>query len=133
EQLLGIPASTLTRRLKLLCKQGLLARTRYQAHPPRDEYVLTDKGRDLLPVLLTMAVWGNRWLAPKGAPLLPFDAQSGDELSPIVIDKQTGRELVPGSVAIGVGPGASKSLRKSMPTPRPFGARRAAHTQESER
>jgi DNA-binding HxlR family transcriptional regulator len=64
EQRLGIPPTTLTRRLSLLCKHGILARKRYQAHPPRDEYVLTDKGNDLRPVVLALAVWGNRWLMP---------------------------------------------------------------------
>ena len=38
-------------------------------HPPRNEYVLTDKGRDLWPVLTAMREWGDRWAAPDGAPL----------------------------------------------------------------
>src|SRR5438045_578321 len=56
---LGIAPSTLTRRLKRLCKHGLLRRRRYQSHPPRDEYELTDKGWDLLPAVLALGAWGN--------------------------------------------------------------------------
>ncbi len=65
EQRLGIPPTTLTRRLGLLCKHGILSRRRYQAHPPRDEYVLTDKGHDVRPIVLALADWGNRWLMPE--------------------------------------------------------------------
>jgi DNA-binding HxlR family transcriptional regulator len=117
EQRLEIPASTLTRRLKLLCEQGLMVRTRYRAHPPRDEYKLTDKGRDLLPVLLSMAAWGNRWLAPKGPPLVTVDAETGAEVEPVLVDRRSGRRLAAGDVALVPGPGASKRLRQLMVQP----------------
>lgn len=124
EQRLDIPASTLTRRLKLLCDQGMMARTRYQENPPRDEYKLTDKGRDVLPVLLSMAAWSNRWLAPDGAPLLMVDAESGAELEPVLVDRKSGRRLAAGSVALTPGPGASKLLRQRLVSPVVLGARR---------
>jgi hypothetical protein len=38
-----------------------MERRRYQEHPPRAEYVLTDKGKDLLDVLLALWRWGDRW------------------------------------------------------------------------
>jgi DNA-binding HxlR family transcriptional regulator len=57
---LGVARNVLAARLKALVAHGVLARQPYSEHPPRFEYVLTAKGRDLSPVLLTMAAWGDR-------------------------------------------------------------------------
>jgi DNA-binding HxlR family transcriptional regulator len=123
EERLGIATSTLTRRLGALCDQGLLARRRYQENPPRDEYVLTEKGLDFLPVLLSLAAWGNRWLAPGGAPIVPVDMQTGNPVDPIVIDRRTSRPLRPGHVGLTAGPGASKALRRDLAQPVMLGRR----------
>ena len=56
-------------RLNRLVDAGILVRVPYQDHPPRSEYRLTEKGRDLWAVLNTMRQWGDRWAAPNGAPL----------------------------------------------------------------
>ena len=61
---LGISSSLLTSRLKRLVANGLLERRQYQEHPPRHEYVLTDLGRSLRPVIVALAAWGNARLAP---------------------------------------------------------------------
>jgi DNA-binding HxlR family transcriptional regulator len=66
---LGISRNILTNRLTGLVAAGVLDKVPYQDHPPRHEYRLTDKGRDLWPVLTTMREWGDRWAAPNGAPL----------------------------------------------------------------
>lgn len=120
EERLGAPASTLTRKLKQLCERGLLRRVRYRERPPRDEYLLSDKGRDLLPVLLALATWGNRWLAPNGAPLVLVDATTGEPVEPVICDRRTRRPLALGSVAIAPGPGASSELQRALPRPVPF-------------
>src|SRR5215471_9722075 len=49
----GISPNTLSARLKTLEDHGLVERRFYEDHPPRAEYVLTEKGRDLRPVLQT--------------------------------------------------------------------------------
>lgn len=68
---LGIGRNILTQRLATLIDHGLLRRERYQENPPRDEYRLTDKGRDVFPVLAAMASWGEKWLTgPEGTPLI---------------------------------------------------------------
>lgn len=121
EERLGAPASTLTRKLRQLCERGLLRRVRYRERPPRDEYLLSDKGRDLLPVLLALAAWGNRWLAPDGAPLVLVDVTSGDPVDPVMCDRRTLLPLVLGGVAIVPGPGASRELQRALPLPVPFG------------
>ena len=119
---LGIAPNTLARRLSLLCEQGLLERERYQEHPPRDEYELTAKGLDLLPVLLALATWGNRWLAPNGAPIVPIDRVTGLRIDPVLVDERTAKPIRPGAVALGAGPGASKSLRAALREPLVLGA-----------
>jgi DNA-binding HxlR family transcriptional regulator len=63
---LPIAPTTLTRKLEALVAHDLLARVTYQDHPPRDAYRLTAKARELLPVLIALGEWGNRWLAPDG-------------------------------------------------------------------
>src|SRR5579875_726707 len=47
-------------------EEGLLERRRYSERPPRDEYVLTEVGRDFRPVLWALLAWGNRHFAPEG-------------------------------------------------------------------
>lgn len=122
EQRLEVPPSTLTRKLRQLCERGLLQKLRYREHPPRDEYLLSEKGRDLLPVLLALAAWGNRWLAPDGAPLVLVDGKTGEPVDPIPCDALTRRPLVIGEVAIAAGPGASRGLRAALPAPVLLGA-----------
>lgn len=65
---LGIARNVLTDRLNKLVDQGVLERRLYQEGPRRFEYRLTPKGRDLLPVLLAMMQWGDRWEAEGDEP-----------------------------------------------------------------
>lgn len=121
EERLGIPPTTLSRRLKALCEHELLVRRRYEERPPRDEYELTAKGTDLMPVLLSLATWGNRWLAPEGLSILPVEASTGRPLDPVLVDRRTRRELKVGRVALKAGPVAGKPLRQALTPPRLFG------------
>jgi DNA-binding HxlR family transcriptional regulator len=57
----GAPRSVLSSRLSRLHDAGVVRRRRYSDRPPRDEYVLTDAGSDLAPVLLALKQWGDRW------------------------------------------------------------------------
>jgi DNA-binding HxlR family transcriptional regulator len=56
----GISPNTLSARLKRLEDAGIIERQMYAEHPPRAEYVLTDKGRELGPVLKALRAWGER-------------------------------------------------------------------------
>jgi len=66
---LGISRNILSERLDHLVDKGVLERVPYQEHPVRYDYRLTDKGRDLWPVLNAMRQFGDRWQAPEGAPV----------------------------------------------------------------
>jgi DNA-binding HxlR family transcriptional regulator len=60
----GAPRASLVARLRDLEQSGLVARRRYSEHPPRDDYVLTEAGRDLAPVLRELRLWGERHAPP---------------------------------------------------------------------
>src|SRR4029079_10721833 len=64
---LGIAPNILARRLNALVESGLLERRRYSERPSRDEYLLTERGRDFRTVVLALLAWGNRHFAPEGA------------------------------------------------------------------
>jgi DNA-binding HxlR family transcriptional regulator len=56
---LGIPRAVLAARLQTLTTEGILEKRRYQDSPPRDEYVLTDRGIALWPTLRSLGLWGR--------------------------------------------------------------------------
>ncbi|MET9447302.1 winged helix-turn-helix transcriptional regulator [Streptomyces cinerochromogenes] len=56
---LGIPRAVLSARLRTLTEEGVLEKRRYQESPPRDEYVVTERGAALWPVLRALGHWGR--------------------------------------------------------------------------
>src|SRR4249920_4238860 len=75
---LDIAPNMLTRRLNALVESGLLERRPYSEHPPRYEYLLTERGRDFRPVLWALLAWGNRHFAPEGASVIVVDTETGE-------------------------------------------------------
>ena len=65
---LGTTRHRLSARLGKLVAHGILERVRYEERPPRFEYRLTEKGRDLYPVVVSLTRWGDRWMAGKSGP-----------------------------------------------------------------
>jgi len=109
---LGIAPNMLARRLEALVEAGLLARRRYSERPPRDEYVLTERGRDFRPVLLALMAWGNRHFAPEGASVLLLDARTGAVADPIIVDRVTGRPITSSDHVLAAGPAAPARTRQ---------------------
>jgi DNA-binding HxlR family transcriptional regulator len=91
-QSLGIAPNILTRRLAALVESGMLEKRRYSAKPPRDEYVLTGKGRDFLPVLAILSAWGRRH-GGEGETSRIIDVETGGIVEPIAIDRVTGAPI----------------------------------------
>ena len=114
---LGISSSLLTSRLKRMVGAGLLERRQYQANPARYEYLLTELGRSLRPVVVALAAWGNARLAPSERSMVLVDAQTGTEAEPVLVDRATGRRVDGPDFVFTAGPAAS----------RPFQVRYAAH------
>ena len=56
---LGIPRAVLAARLQSLTAEGILEKRRYQESPPRDEYVITERGIALWPALRSLGLWGR--------------------------------------------------------------------------
>jgi len=65
---LGVTRHRLADRLRKLVDHEILDRVRYQERPERFEYRLTEKGRDLYPVIVSLMRWGDRWMAGEEAP-----------------------------------------------------------------
>ena len=103
---LGIGRNVLTQRLNRLVDEGMFERRQYEEHPPRSEYILTDKGRDFFPVLMAMSAWGDRWLAGDDGPPITFKHKACDHTTAAeVVCSNCGERLVYGSVRGSLGPG----------------------------
>jgi DNA-binding HxlR family transcriptional regulator len=106
-----ISTSMLTSRLKSLVANGLLERKPYQTNPVRHEYVLTELGRSLRPVLVALAAWGNSRLDRPERSMILVDAVTGEEAEPVLVDRATGRRLDGNDFVFTAGPAASAAFR----------------------
>jgi len=83
---LRIGRNILTTRLNSLVDEGMLRRVEYQQNPVRHEYRLTDKGRDVYPILAAMAAWGDRWLiGSEGSPLVLHHEACDHDMHAVVV------------------------------------------------
>ncbi|QGN48456.1 winged helix-turn-helix transcriptional regulator [Micromonospora sp. WMMD558] len=108
---LQISSSILTSRLKALTESGLLERRRYQTRPDRYEYVLTELGRSLRPVVIALAAWGNSRLDPAQRSMILVDRETGVEADPVIVDRTTGRRLDGDDFVFTAGPAATPTMR----------------------
>ena len=117
QQRLGIAKNVLSTRLRKLVEEGILER-RVSSEDAREvEYRLTDKGRDLMPVLLALAQWGERWIYKGRSPLRYRNRHTGAELARLAPRDRDGVELAPRDLEI---------VRKdAAPTLKPAAGRRA--------
>jgi DNA-binding HxlR family transcriptional regulator len=106
---LGISRNVLNDRLGRLVDEGVLEKVAYQDHPPRYDYVLTEKGRDLWEVLDAMRRWGDRWAAPAaGPPMELVHRGCGHHTTPVLRCDECGAALSTGDVRLVYGPGADE-------------------------
>lgn len=80
----GAPRDVLTSRLRKLEETGVIERRLYSERPPRYEYLLTDAGRDLQPILLALKEWGDRYCNPGAEPVV-FRHTCGAEFHPLTV------------------------------------------------
>jgi len=112
QESLGIASNVLTNRLKLLCDEGVLERVRDPERPGRPKYVLTDKGRELGPVMLLLMKWGDRhYPAPGGPPRLTLHAGCGGNIAEDWRCDRCGTQPGPGEIELPAGPGAPRPDR----------------------
>ncbi len=93
QERLDIPRAVLAARLRRLEAEGLVERVRYEEHPPRDAYRLTDKGRATGDVIMAMWRYGHDWLANDDEVVVPYDKRTGSPVRPRVVDETTGRPI----------------------------------------
>ena len=89
---LNIAPTILTRRLATLTEEGLLEKRLYSERPPREEYLLTDAGRDFLPVLFMIGAWGRKYRGD-GKLVRFLDEENGTEIQPVTLDEVTGAKI----------------------------------------
>ncbi len=90
---LGIARNILSNRLGRMVEHGILLREPEVTDRRKVTYKLTDKGRALLPVLIALRQWGERWVA--GVPSSPVlvDRASRQPVAEIAVRSQDGRVL----------------------------------------
>lgn len=103
---LGIARNVLQTRLTRLVDRGVLERRRYQERPLRREYVLTEKGEDLWPVIVALLQWGDKYAAPDGPPVLLEHRGCGGAVDSHRMCAQCGQRLGSHEALAQVGPGA---------------------------
>jgi DNA-binding HxlR family transcriptional regulator len=99
----GISEPAAAARLRELVDEGLLEREDYRepGQRTRQQYRLTDKGGELLPVLLALMQWGDRWLDDRGGPLELRHRDCGEEVG-VSIRCAAGHEVDSSEIDVGV-------------------------------
>ena len=88
---LSIAPNMLTRRLATLVADGLLEKRAYSTRPPRFEYVLTDKGADVVPILMAIGAWGRKYHGEGGTSYVVDEG--GTPIEPLVVNARSGEPL----------------------------------------
>lgn len=94
QQELGIAKNILCDRLARLVENGVLKKVDVGEHGCRFEYRLTEKGRDLFPVVIALRQWGDKWNpAPDEAPLDLRDRATGKPIQTIQVQNAEGKPI----------------------------------------
>ena len=112
-RVLNCPRNLLSERLTLLVEDGILERSEYRepGSRARKEYRLTDKGRELMPILIAFREWGDRYKAdPEGPPVLARHADCGKELKLALTCAAGHVATTPEEIELVDGPGALPSV-----------------------
>lgn len=113
QERLGIARNILNQRLTRLVEEGILDKVAYSDHPPRYDYRLTAKGRDLWPILTAMRQWGDEYAAPDGPPLRVVHKKCGKASRAVMTCSACGEPLTARDVRAVKGPGDRDDLLKA--------------------
>lgn len=108
QESLGISRKVLAERLRWLTGTGVLARREYSASPVRYEYLLTEKGLDLVEVLMVMVRWGDKWLADEAGPPVLYRHHACGQISHVELHcSECGEPMGPAGIDVLPGPGSA--------------------------
>ncbi|MEW9550669.1 winged helix-turn-helix transcriptional regulator [Nonomuraea sp. NPDC050783] len=102
---LGIATNVLKTRLAGFVEAGIMRRERSPEHPDLYEYLLTDKGRALAPVLVALTEWGDQWATDGEPPILYTHAACGHGVTQRTTCAHCGRVDDPAEIRAVLGPG----------------------------
>jgi DNA-binding HxlR family transcriptional regulator len=102
---LAVGRSILSDRLRALTREGIFVRVRYQRSPDRYEYHLTQKGKDLYPVLVSLMGWGDRYQVDK-PPVRLVHKACGEEAEPHLVCSHCGEPVSYGDLRATYAPDA---------------------------
>ena len=113
ERNLGIAKNVLSERLTKLVGAGLMERFPVAGRGNPQDYVLTEKGEDLLPVVVALMQWGDRWIyGGKRAPIRLLERETRDEIERIEVRTPRGKRLPFREIVVVSGPGATDAVRR---------------------
>ena len=123
---LGITRHLLAERLKKLVRVGVLRRVPYQDRPKRYEYILTQKGLDLYPVMMSIVHWGDTHMVDeRGRPLLHQHKKCGHLFDPVMVCSECKEPLAARDVITLAGPGIAEERAEATPNARSGISRKA--------
>jgi DNA-binding HxlR family transcriptional regulator len=113
EKNLGVAKNVLSDRLSKLVESGVMERSPVSGRGNPQDYTLTQKGKDLFPVVIALMQWGDRWInGPDRAPVRVLDRDTGEEISQIQVRTAGGKALSLRDAMVVPGPGANTAVRR---------------------
>ncbi len=112
---LGIARNILTSRLKKLCHNQILERVPIKEGAKRHEYMLTNKGKELMPVLIALTQWGDKWIFGENAePVIFMDRENREPIAKIEVFSARGQQLRPREIMVTPGPGSTPESKQRI-------------------
>lgn len=114
----GIATNILTDRLDTLLQHGLIERRPAGEGREAHEYVPTRRGIDVNPVIVALMQWGDRYMAPHGAPRVLVHAACGHDAEPALVCAHCAEPIETHDLRVRPGPGADEEQRREPLLPR---------------
>jgi len=112
---LGIARNILTARLKNLCANQILDRVPVKEGAKRHEYILTRKGKDMMPLLVSLTQWGDKWVfGEDNEPVIFLDRENSEPIARVQVYSARGEVLRPRDIKVKAGPGATPEARQRI-------------------
>ena len=106
QESLGVAKNILSARLKDLTEAGIMEKIPDRSGSKYSEYILTEKGWDLQPVLVALMQWGDKWVfGAQGEPIRIVDTETNAPIQPVTVVSRDGKHLELENIEFAPGPG----------------------------